>query len=255
MKIGITGCTGRIGSYLIRELQSGAHEGLELAGGTVRALPDQTPEYFLTTDARELFEKSDAIIDFTSPHASVEHTKLAAELGKILILATSGLSDEQNAIVEEAAQKAPIVYASNTSVGVNMLMALVQQAAARLGGESWDAEIIDIHHRYKVDAPSGTSYALADAVKEGRKDENAPLVHSREGHTGAREEGSIGFSVQRGGDNTIENSVIFFGNGERLELTHRATDRAIFAKGALRAASWAAGQKPGLYSMRDVLGI
>ncbi len=165
------------------------------------------------------------------------------------------MNEEQEATLAEAAKKTPIVYASNTSVGVNMLIALVQEAAKRLGGDLWDAEIIDIHHRYKVDAPSGTSYALAEAIKEGRDDHDATLTFERQGHTGAREEGSIGFSVQRGGDSTIENSVIFFGTGERLELTHRALDRSIFAKGAIKAALWAKDQKAGLYSMRDVLEI
>ena len=135
-----------------------------------------------------------------------------------------------------------------------MLIALVEQAAARLDGAHWDAEIVDAHHRFKVDSPSGTSYALAGAIQDGRG-EKAPLIHDRKGHTGAREEGSIGFSVQRGGDDVIENTVTFYGNGERLELTHRATNRSIFAKGAIRAALWARDQKAGLYSMSDVLEL
>lgn len=244
MKIGITGANGRIGSLLVEELKSGNWIGAELAGTTTRG-----------DDADELFKNADAVIDFTTPEATAAHAKLAAKHKTILVAATSGLNAEQETALKDAAHDAPIIYAANTSVGVNMLIALVEEAAKRLGGEDWDAEIIDIHHRFKVDAPSGTSYALANAIKEGRGNDGAALTHAREGHTGPREEGSIGFSVQRGGDDVIENTVVYFGNGERLELTHRATNRAIFAKGAIKAALWAAGKAPGLYSMRDVLEI
>lgn len=256
-KIGITGCTGRIGALLVNELQSGAWNGAELAGGTVRSM-DSAPaeaDYFITDDAVALFKRADAVIDFTTPEATVRHAALAAEHGVILVAATSGLDADQDAVLDDAAKKTPIIYAANTSIGVNMLIALVQEAAARLDGQNWDAEVVDIHHRHKVDAPSGTSYALAKAIKTGRIDPDATLTFERKGHTGPREEGSIGFSVQRGGDSTIENSVIFFGTGERLELTHRAMDRSIFAKGAIKAALWAKDQPAGLYSMRDVLDL
>lgn len=244
MKIGITGYKGRIGSLLVQELESGNFPGASYAGGVEQG-----------DDTDALFEKADAIIDFTAPAATAEHAKLAAKHKTILIAATSGLNAEQDAVLKEAAKDTPIIYAANTSVGVNMLIALVEEAAKRLDSANWDAEIIDIHHRFKVDAPSGTSYALAKAIKSGRGEDGATLTHAREGHTGPREKGSIGFSVQRGGDDVIENTVVYFGNGERLELTHRATNRAIFAKGAIKAALWAAGKAPGLYSMRDVLEI
>lgn len=244
MKIGITGYKGRIGSLLVQELESDNWNGTEYAGGTDR-----------DDDPAPLFAKADAIIDFTTPEATANHARLAAEHGTILIAATSGLNAEQEATLKDAATKTPIIYAANTSVGVNMLIGLVQQAAAQLDGANWDAEIIDTHHRFKVDAPSGTSYALAKAIKEGRNAPDAPLTHAREGYTGPREEGSIGFSVQRGGDDVIENTVVYFGNGERLELTHRATNRAIFAKGAIKAALWAKDKAAGLYSMQDVLGL
>lgn len=257
MKIGITGCTGRIGSLLIKEIRSGNWDGVALAGGT--ALPDhmdQAPaDIFVTSNPEELFERADAVIDFTTPAASVAHAKLAAQHKKILLVATSGLSTDDEAELATAAKDTTIIYASNTSVGVNMMLGLVQKAAEQLSGKDWDAEIIDIHHRFKVDAPSGTSYALANAIKKGRGEPDTTLVHEREGHTGQREEGSIGFSVQRGGDTTIENTVVFFGNGERLEITHRAMDRAIFAKGAIKAVKWAENKAPGLYSMKDVLGL
>jgi len=244
MKIGVTGCKGRIGSLLVQELDSGNWPQATLAGTTMR---NESPD--------ALFQTADAVIDFTAPEATVNHAQLAAKYGTILVAATSGLSAEQEATLREAATKTPIIYAANTSIGVNMLIGLVQQAAKQLDGANWDAEIIDAHHRFKVDAPSGTSYALANAIKEGRNTPNAPLTHGREGHTGQREEGSIGFSVQRGGDDVIENTVIYFGNGERLELTHRATNRAIFAKGAIKAALWAKDKPAGLYSMKDMLDI
>lgn len=254
-KIGITGCTGRIGQYLVQELQSGAWDA-SLAGGTVRDMSNAPDvDFFITDNAEDLFTRANAVIDFTAPDATAQHAALAAEHGVILIAATSGLSPDHEAALATAGEKTPVVYAANTAVGVNMLIALVQEAAARLGGADWDAEVIDIHHRHKVDAPSGTSYALASAIKEGRDDPDATLTFERQGHTGQREDGSIGFSVQRGGDDTIENTVTFFGNGERLELTHRATNRAIFAKGAIRAALWAKDKTPALYSMRDVLDI
>lgn len=257
LSIGVVGCAGRIGQRLIAELTSGAWPDVTLAGGTI--LPhDNTPEgasYFVTNTPEALFERADVVIDFTAPDATARHAALAAEHGVALVAATSGLNEAHEKALQDAAQHVPIVYASNTSVGVNLLMALVEQAAARLSGDTWDAEILDIHHRYKVDAPSGTSYALVDAVRTGRAQPDASLVHERHGHTGQRDEGSIGVSVQRGGDSTIENSVIFFGMGERLELTHRALDRGVFAKGAVRAAVWAAAQTEGLYSMRDVLEI
>lgn len=242
MKIGISGYKGRIGSLLVREVEN--HPDLTYAGGI-----DQGD------DAVALFEIADAVIDFSAPEASRENAKIAAQTETILVVGTSGLSAEDEAVLAEAALKTTIVYAANTSVGVNMMIELVRQAAARLDATNWDAEIIDAHHRYKVDAPSGTSYALADAIKDGRGDQSAALVHGREGHTGQRPEGSIGFSVQRGGDTTIENTVIFFGNGERLEITHRAFDRSIFAKGAIRAALWAKDQKAGLFKMADVLDL
>ena len=156
------------------------------------------------------------MIDFTCPTATVEHAKLAAKHHTILIAATSGLSADQEAVLAECAQKTPIIYAANTSVGVNMLIALVEEGAKRLGGDLWDAEIIDAHHRFKVDAPSG--WVMRSLKRSKTVTEETPLTHAREGHTGAREKGSIGFSVQRGGDETIENTVIYFGNGERLKL-------------------------------------
>ncbi|MCB9983340.1 MAG: 4-hydroxy-tetrahydrodipicolinate reductase [Rhodospirillales bacterium] len=256
MRVGVAGCTGRVGSLIVKEVLSGDWEGLELAGGTVLSESEITDNFFMTTNAEELFTRADTVIDFTSPGAVPTHTELAAKHGTILVVGTSGLSESDEALVKQAAQKTPIVYAANMSVGVNLLIALVEQAAQRLD-ESWDAEILDLHHKYKVDAPSGTSYALAKAVQKGRGKafDNSDLTLAREGHTGPRKTGTIGFSVQRGGDVTAENSTIFFGMGERLEITHKASDRGIFARGALHAALWAKDRPAGLYSMKDVLGL
>lgn len=257
MKVGIVGCMGRIGALLIKELESGNWPKAELAGGTALTedLTKADGTYFMTDNAEVLFERADAVIDFTLPEATRQHVWLAAKHKTTLIIGTSGLTEQDEQEIADAAKETTIVYAANMSVGVNMMIGLVKKAAEQLDGKNWDAEIIDAHHRFKVDAPSGTSYALAKAIKEGREEPDATLVHAREGHTGAREEGDIGFSVQRGGDTTIENTVVFFGNGERLEITHRAMDRAIFAKGALKAALWAKDQPAGLYNMNDVLGL
>jgi 4-hydroxy-tetrahydrodipicolinate reductase len=256
MKIGVLGCTGRVGSLIVKELHSEHWPSLALAGGTAHDPSKIKGDYFMTANAEELFEQSDALIDFTLPAAIPLHTSLAAKHKKILVIGTSGLTEDQEKLVANAAKETPVVYAANMSIGVNLLLALVEQAARKLDAE-WDAEILDVHHKLKVDAPSGTSYALAKAIQIGRGEtpDRKNLTLAREGHTGPRQKGTIGFSVQRGGDVIAENSAIFFGSGERLEITHRAQDRTIFAKGALKAALWAKGKPAGLYSMRDILGI
>ena len=248
MKIGITGCTGRVGALLVSELLSGNWEGLSLAGGTARG-KDHGYDFFVTDDAAALFEASDLVIDFTTPEATREHIKLAAATGTPMVIGTTGLSAEDEATLKEAAQKAPIVYASNTSVGITLLLDLVQKAAATLGSD-WDIEIFEAHHKHKIDAPSGTALSLGKAAQAGRN--GGEFVHER---TGKRQAGDIGYAVSRGGDVVGEHDVTFFAEGERLTLSHKATNRALFARGALRAATWLAGQKSGLYSMKDVLGL
>lgn len=267
MNIGIAGYTGRVGSLLIKELQSGDWKGLMLAGATARAMPEKDPGFFVTTDARELFKRSDAIIDFTTPDATMNYAEIASASGTALIVGTTGLSKEQEEFLAQMAEKTRIVYAANMSVGVNLLMALVEEAAARLASE-WDIEIFEAHHRHKVDAPSGTALALGQAAASGRnKNPDSSTFSSlknavsKEGNAfalsreGKRIAGEIGFAVSRGGDVVGEHMVTFYTQGERLELGHRASDRSLFAKGALRAASWVQGQPHGLYSMRDVLGL
>lgn len=255
MKIGVVGCMGRVGALLVQEITAEG-SGFELAGGT--ALPADIPEepgFFITDTPDELFERADAVIDFTTPEATRKHIWLAAKHKKVYVVGTTGLDAADEEELKDAAKETQILYAPNMSVGVNILLALVQQAATRLG-EGWDIEIFEAHHKHKVDAPSGTALALGKAAAEGREVAlDTVAEYDRRGQTGARKEGNIGFSVARGGDVVGDHTVYFYAEGERLELTHRATNRALFARGALRAARWAAGQKPGLYSMRDVLDL
>ncbi|MCB9989494.1 MAG: 4-hydroxy-tetrahydrodipicolinate reductase [Rhodospirillales bacterium] len=256
MSIGVAGCTGRVGAILVRELLSGHWEGMGLAGGSVKpGFPHPEGGFFVTEKPAELFEVSDLVIDFTTPESTAQNLWQAAKFHKPLIVATTGLSAQQESEIADAARETPILYSANMSLGVNLLSALVEQAAARLDTD-WDIEILETHHKHKIDAPSGTALALGKAAASGRKialDDYA--VYKRHGKTGERVAGEIGFAVMRGGDVAGEHTVSFFGESERLELTHRATDRAIFARGALHAARWLSRQEPGLYSMRDVLGL
>ena len=261
--IGIPGAAGRMGRMLTREIA--AAPGLELAAAT--DLPDSDAigqdsgllagtgaNGVMIADTPSALAAADVIIDFTSPAASVAHAGIAAGAGRALVVGTTGMSADDEAALAEAAKTIPLVYCANTSVGVTLLARLVEQVAAQLV-EGWDIEILEAHHHHKVDAPSGTALALGEAAARGRGvalNDVSDMV--RKGQTGARKEGDIGFAVLRGGDVTGEHSVIFFGDSERVEISHRATDRAIFARGALRAARFAAAAAPGFFDMNDVLG-
>jgi len=200
-------------------------------------------------------DKADGIIDFTIPVATSSFAALAAKSGKVHIIGTTGLTEADEAKIKDAAKTAVIVKSGNMSLGVNLLAALTKRVAKTLDS-SFDIEILEMHHNQKVDAPSGTALLLGRAAAEGRGiDLDKQKVASREGHTGARRAGDIGFAALRGGTVVGEHSVIFAGPAERIELTHKAEDRMIFARGALYAALWARTQKPGLYSMMDVLGL
>ncbi len=250
IKIGILGCGGRVGTLLVKELLSG-HYGakVKLAGGTVRKGFPNDKDFYVTENADELFQASDVLIDFTKPEATAEHIWLAAKHHKPLIIGTTGLNEVQEKEIADAAKETTIVYAANMSVGVNLLCALVEQAASILGIE-YDIEVSETHHKHKIDSPSGTALALGKAAKAGRN--GGDFVTDR---SGARNAGDIGFAVQRGGDVVGEHTVTFYGEGERIELGHKATDRSLFAKGAIRAAIWAKDQPKGLYSMSEVLGL
>ena len=204
-------------------------------------------------DPVQLFSDADVVIDFTVPNASLRHAALAAETGKAMVIGTTGLTQDQEELLRQAARKTAIVYCANTSVGVTLLTQVVEQVATKLKN-GWDIEILETHHQHKVDAPSGTALALGRAVARGRQvDLDSVADMARKGQTGARTEGDIGFAVLRGGDVVGEHSVIFYGDSERIEITHRANDRIIFARGAIRAARFAAMATPGFYNMHDVL--
>jgi 4-hydroxy-tetrahydrodipicolinate reductase len=195
------------------------------------------------------------VIDFTSPQATVRHARLAASHGVALVVGTTGLGPADFEVLKSAAQSVAVVQAANMSVGVNLLLGLTRQVASILA-DAYDIEIVEMHHRHKVDAPSGTALALGRAAADGRGvDLDAVSQRVRDGIIGARRQGDIGFAALRGGDVVGEHTVIFAGDGERIELSHKATSRAVFALGAIRAALWTVGQPPGLYSMRQVLGL
>lgn len=248
MKIGIAGHTGRVGQLLVRELQSGEWQGLELSGGYSRH-NKATGEFPVYSELDRLFTSADCVIDFTTPEGAAASAAEAVRQKKPLIVGTTGLSPAQENILRESAQTIPLVYAANMSVGVNLLLALVEQAAAKLGPD-WDIEIFESHHKNKIDAPSGTALALGKAARTGRG--AGDFVTDR---NGKRRGGDIGYAVSRGGDVVGEHTVTFYGMGERLELGHRASDRSLFARGALKAAQWLDGKPAGLYGMRDVLGL
>ena len=199
---------------------------------------------------------ADVVLDFSTPEKTIELCKAVVDAGVPMVIGTTGLSADQEKAIHAAARKIPIVYSGNFSLGVNVLATLVERAAAALPAELFDLEIFEAHHSAKVDAPSGTALLLGRAGAAGR-DQNLKdvMITARDGHTGPRPSGSIGFSSARGGDVAGDHTVFFYGPQERLELTHRATDRRIFARGALHAARWVVGKPAGLYTMRDVLGL
>ena len=265
MRIGIVGCAGRMGRTNLREVLETA--GAELAGGVERpghsalgqdlgVLAGLDPVGVSATDDLDaLLAASDAVIEFSTHEATIATAARAAAQGCAHIVGTTGLDAAQSRELARSAERVPIVWAPNMSQGVNLLLGLVERVAGTLDS-AFDIEILELHHRHKVDAPSGTALALGRAAARGRDvalEETA--VRVRDGITGPRATGSIGFATLRGGDVVGEHRVIFAGAGERLELAHVATDRRIYARGAVRAALWTAGRAPGLYGMDDVLGI
>ena len=265
MKIGIMGCSGRMGRELLQEviihdnctlLGGVEHKGSPYIGHDISQLIhcDNTG-IIVSDDSVKLFEQSDAVIDFSSPQNTIACAEIAASLGKIHVIGTTGLSDKQKSVLEGHAKTAVIVYSANMSVGVNLVLGLVEEAA-RIMHDDYDIEIVEMHHRHKMDAPSGTALALGEAAAKGRKvDLKNVSTLSREGITGGRKVGTIGFAALRGGDVIGDHTVIFAGEGERIEITHKSSNRKIYARGAIRAALWAKKKTPGLYGMKDVLGL
>eukprot|EP01037_Dinobryon_pediforme_P008151 gene8151-8235_t len=265
MKLVVVGAAGRMGRMLIKTIAEtpdlvlhAAIEGdhspsLGQDSGILAGLPANGVA--VTSDALAAFVEADGVIDFTVPKATVEFAALAAQARIVHIVGTTGLEESDLAALRAAARHAVIVRSGNMSLGVNLLGALVKRVALTLG-EDFDIEIVEMHHRMKVDAPSGTALLLGEAAAEGRGIDLATRSdRGRDGMTGARKAGDIGFASLRGGTVIGDHNVIFAGNGERIELAHKAEDRSIFARGALKAALWARGRKPGLYSMMDVLGL
>ncbi|MCB8879188.1 4-hydroxy-tetrahydrodipicolinate reductase [Acidisoma cellulosilytica] len=252
MRIGIAGISGRMGQMLVEEV---ATAGAALVGGTRHATPADSPVPLFQTVAA-LAEASDVVIDFTRAGTAEAHAEVLIAAGTPWILGTSGLSAAEEAIVAQAARWIPVVYAANFSAGVTLVLALAEQMAAALPAEQYDAEIVEMHHRQKVDAPSGTAIGIGRAVAAGRKVDLTDVMQSgRDGHTGPRVTGEIGFAALRGGQIVGEHSLLFAGADEQIVLTHRAFDRRTFATGAVRAAHWVSDKPPGLYSMKDVLGL
>lgn len=265
LKIAVAGAGGRMGAAIIRAASTTAglsvcaafdRSGSAAIGRDAGALAGIEPLGVAVVDDTEAaLGAAEAIIDFTAPAASVALARAAARHGLAHVIGTTGFgAEDEAAIAAAAAAGARIVKSGNYSLGVNVLLGLVRQAAAALPG--YDIEILEMHHNRKVDAPSGTALMLGAAAAAGRGiDLSGHSVRVRDGHTGPREAGSIGFATLRGGTVIGDHTVILAGERERIELTHRAEDRAMFANGAVRAALWARDQRPGLYSMADVLGF
>lgn len=265
LAIGVIGAAGRMGRMLVQTIEE--TEGCQLSGGVEQpGHPDIGRDLgelagigpigkALADDSQALIAASGAVIEFSSPAATLAHAAMAAETGTLQVIGTTGLDAVQEAALAEAAQRTALFWAANMSFGVNLLTSLVERVAGALDSD-YDIEVLEMHHRHKVDAPSGTALALGQAAAAGRGvalDQVAD--RGRDGLTGARGKGDIGFAVLRGGDVVGDHSVVFATDGERLELTHKASSRAIYARGAVRAALWLRDRPPGLYGMKDLLGL
>ena len=265
IRVAILGAAGRMGQALVRGSRN--MEGLSLAAaveipgnpwigrdaGQAAGIGDTG--VIVGSDLRVALAKADAAIDFTFHGAAPANAALCAELGKALVLGTTGLTPGETEAVRQAAARVPVVFAPNYSLGVNLLFSLVRSAAKTLG-MAYDIEIVETHHHFKKDAPSGTALGLARAAAAGRGQTlDSAAVYGRHGQTGERPKGEIGIHALRGGDVVGDHTVLFAAEGDRLELTHRASGRDAFASGALQAARWTAGRQPGLYDMLDVLGL
>ena len=264
LKVAIAGAGGRMGHVLIEAVL--AADDLRLAGALdiagspalgqdAGAALGKGTGVTVTADLRAALAGADVLIDFTRPEGTLAHLAVCRALGVRMVIGTTGLAPAQRATIESAAQDLAIVLAPNMSVGVNVMLALVEQAARALG-EGYDLEVVEAHHRHKVDAPSGTALALGAALARARGVDLASHgVFARHGHTGERPPGSIGFATVRGGDIIGEHTVLYCGTGERIEISHKSASRANYAEGSLRAARFVARQPRGLFGMADVLGL
>jgi 4-hydroxy-tetrahydrodipicolinate reductase len=266
IKLVVVGAAGRMGRTLIGLIAQTSglvlHAAVERSGST--ALGRDAGELagagplgvVVSDDPLQAFLHADAVIDFTTPASTVEFAALAAQARIVHVIGTTGCLPEHEDKIDAAARHARVVKSGNMSLGVNLLSVLIKQAAKALEASGWDIEVLEMHHKHKVDAPSGTALLLGQAAADGRGiDLASHSVRVRDGHTGPREEGSIGFATLRGGSVIGEHSVLFASEGEMVTLSHSATDRSLFARGALKAAVWAFDKKPGRYTMLDVLGL
>lgn len=265
IRIAVVGASGRMGQSLITATQ--LHEGAVLTAVIARERNSNQGQdagsmvglakkgVVVTDDLATVFDKVDVVIDFTLPEASMPYLSLCRRAGKALVIGTTGFNEEQKKIIADTAEQIPVVFAPNMSVGVNLSLKLLAMAAKVLGDDV-DIEIIEAHHRHKVDAPSGTALRMGEVIAEelGR-DLQQCAVYGREGRSDERDRRTIGFSTIRAGDIVGEHTVMFADEGERVEITHKATNRMTFANGAVRAALWLASQQAGLYDMQDVLGL
>lgn len=261
----VVGAGGRMGQMLINEITAtqgcrvsgavdrpgspaiGQDAGLLAGAGALNVAIDEDPAKAIAT--------ADAVVDFTSPDATVDHARLCAQAGATHVIGTTGLHADHEEALHLAARHVPVVYAPNMSVGVTLLMAMTEKVASILG-DDYDIEVLEMHHRHKVDAPSGTALGLGRAAARGRAvDHDSVKQAVRDGQVGARPRGEIGYASLRGGDVVGDHTVIFAADGERIELGHKASNRKVFAAGAVRATLWARGRPPAVYSMRDVLGL
>ncbi len=266
MKLVVVGAAGRMGQTLIRIVHA-------TSGVRLHAAIERSNSPFIGRDAGELaglgpigvpitdkpleaFVEAEGVLDFTAPAGTVEFAGLAAQARIVHVIGTTGCTADDEAKIRAAARHSRVVKSGNMSLGVNLLGVLTEKAARALGPADWDIEIVEMHHKHKVDAPSGTALLLGEAAAKGRGIDLADhSVKVRDGHTGPRPQGTIGFATLRGGSVVGEHSVILAGEGEMVTLSHSATDRSIFARGAVAAALWGRNQKPGFYSMLDVLGL
>jgi len=253
MKYGIVGATGRVGQILVNILKNSNDKigAVMFEGEQTIDFPNET---IITNDAKTLLENSDIVIDFSAPMATQALLEAALEIPKPLVIATTGLNKHQKNLLIEVSKKAPVLYATNMSLGVAILNKLVEMVSKKL--RDFDIEIVEQHHRYKVDAPSGTALTLAEHAARARGLElKDVMVTGRSGHVGARSKDEIGVFAVRGGDVVGRHTVGFYNDGEFLELNHTATSRETFARGALKVSKWLVNQQPGLYSIDDALGI
>jgi len=263
MKVGVVGCTGRMGRSIVKTLL--AQDSMQLSGGSCRPGADVLGQDIgllingegmgekITDDLGQLFSQSEVIIDFTTPETLIDHVRWAEEYKTPLVVGTTGLDENHILKLVELSKLIPLVVDTNMSLGMTLMKKLVAQCAGQLKAEDYDAEIFEMHHRHKKDAPSGSALTLRDMIAQARGE---PLDANEPGyHTGPRKQGKIGLSVARGGAVFGEHHVMFLGEEETLTLQHQALSRHAFAKGAVKAAQWVKDQPPGLYSMMDVLEL